>query len=90
MSRNYMLEVHARAFANKRPVPWGAGILWDNLLTIHGSPHAFRPNTEVVRQHDHMRGTVTEAGRLHAVVRWWDGTTSEIEQFDPNVWLVNL
>lgn len=48
------------------------------------SRHFFRENDQV--QHlDGVFGRVIDSRPLFAVVRWDDGTEREVDQFDPNV-----
>lgn len=49
------------------------------------SIHEFQSHDRVVR--DGMPGVVLDALALYARIRWVDGTTEEIEQLDPAVFV---
>ena len=54
-------------------------------MMVPPSIHEFQLRDRVVR--DGMPGVVLDALALYACIRWEDGTTEEIEQLDPDIFV---
>ena len=64
---------------------------FDAIVEFEGcsisGPHIFYPG-QIVQRIDTMRGRVVDRSSLTATVRWDDGITEEIQQFEETIYVL--